>query len=195
MVVGITGQTGSGKSTVTEMLGFAGIDADKVAHEVLFDPGVKDALCERFGPDILDGDGNIFRPALAKKAFADANSLSMLGAVTYPVITERILDRIDTLKGQGQRIIMLDAPTLYESGADKMCDRVIFVTADRNIRKMRVIERDGLSEEAAELRLSAQKPDDFYSAADYKITNNGDAAELEKSVGRLKEKLLKLTEE
>ena len=69
MIVGVTGQTGSGKSTVTKLLGFDSIDADKVAHEVLFDREVKALLCERFGEDILGGDGEIFRPALAKKPF------------------------------------------------------------------------------------------------------------------------------
>lgn len=195
MVVGITGQTGSGKSTVVKMLGFAEIDADKVAHEVLREKEVKAQLCERFGEDILDEQGEICRTSLAKKAFAGPAALSMLGAITYPVITERILDRIDALKEQGESIIMLDAPTLYESGADKMCDRVIFVTADREVRKHRIMERDGLTEQAAELRLSAQKQDGFYNSADFKIINNGRKDELEKAVQGLKNTLLKLTEE
>ena len=131
MVVGITGQTGSGKSTVVKMLGFAGIDADKVAHEVLREKEVKVQLCERFGDDILDEQGEICRPALAKKAFASPAALSMLGSITYPIITKRILDKIDAFERQGESIIMLDAPTLYESGADKMCGKVVFVTADR----------------------------------------------------------------
>ncbi len=195
MVVGITGQTGSGKSTVVKMLGFAGIDADKVAHEVLREKEVKVQLCERFGDDILDEQGEICRPALAKKAFASPAALSMLGAITYPVITKRILDKIDAFERQGESIIMLDAPTLYESGADKMCGKVVFVTADREVRKHRIMARDGLTEQAAELRLSAQKTDDFYKSADFKIINNGQKDELEKAVQGLKNTLLKLTEE
>ena len=195
MVIGLTGQTGSGKSTVAKLLGFESINADEVAHEVLLDPRVKNELCGRFGQDILDDNGEINRGELAKKAFANPNSLAMLGAITHPAIIKEILDRIELLEGRGEKIILLDAPTLFESGAHKMCSKTIFVTADGQIRKKRIMERDGLSEQAAELRLRAQKTDDFYKSADYKIINNGDKRELEKSALSLKETLIKLTEE
>ena len=195
MVIGLTGQTGSGKSTVARLLGFESINADEVAHEVLLDPRVKNELCGRFGQDILDDNGEINRGELAKKAFANPNSLAMLGAITHPAIIKEILDRIELLEGRGEKIILLDAPTLFESGAHKMCYKIIFVTADGQIRKKRIMERDGLSEQAAELRLRAQKTDDFYKSADYKIINNGDKRELEKSALSLKETLIKLTEE
>lgn len=195
MVIGLTGQTGSGKSTVARLLGFESINADEVAHEVLLDPRVKNELCGRFGQDILDDNGEINRGELAKKAFANPNSLAMLGTITHPAIIKEILDRIELLEGRGEKIILLDAPTLFESGAHKMCSKIIFVTADGQIRKKRIMERDGLSEQAAELRLRAQKTDDFYKLADYKIINNGDKRELEKSALSLKETLIKLTEE
>lgn len=195
MVIGLTGQTGSGKSTVARLLGFESINADEVAHEVLLDPRVKNELCGRFGQDILDDNGEINRGELAKKAFANPNSLAMLGAITHPAIIKEILDRIELLEGRGEKIILLDAPTLFESGAHKMCSKIIFVTADGQIRKKRIMERDGLSDQAAELRLRAQKTDDFYKSADYKIINNGDKRELEKSTLSLKETLIKLTEE
>lgn len=195
MVIGLTGQTGSGKSTVARLLGFESINADEVAHEVLLDPRVKNELCGRFGQDILDDNGEINRGELAKKAFANPNSLAMLGAITHPAIIKEILDRIELLEGRGEKIILLDAPTLFESGAHKMCSKIIFVTADGQIRKKRIMKRDGLSEQAAELRLRAQKTDDFYKSADYKIINNGDKRELEKSALSLKETLIKLTEE
>lgn len=195
MVIGLTGQTGSGKSTLARLLGFESINADEVAHEVLLDPRVKNQLCGRFGQDILDDNGEINRGELAKKAFANPNSLAMLGAITHPAIIKEILDRIELLEGRGEKIILLDAPTLFESGAHKMCSKIIFVTADGQIRKKRIMKRDGLSEQAAELRLRAQKTDDFYKSADYKIINNGDKRELEKSALSLKETLIKLTEE
>lgn len=195
MVIGLTGQTGSGKSTVAKLLGFESINADEVAHEVLLDTRVKNELCGRFGQDILDDNGEINRGELAKKAFANPNSLAMLGAITHPAIIKEILGRIELLEGLGEKIILLDAPTLFESGAHKMCSKIIFVTADGQIRKKRIMERDGLSEQAAELRLRAQKTDDFYKSADYKIINNGDKRELEKSALSLKETLIKLTEE
>lgn len=195
MVIGLTGQTGSGKSTVARLLGFESINADEVAHEVLLDTRVKNELCGRFGQDILDDNGEINRGELAKKAFANPNSLAMLGAITHPAIIKEILDRIELLEGRGEKIILLDAPTLFESGAHKMCSKIIFVTADGQIRKKRIMERDGLSDQAAELRLRAQKTDDFYKSADYKIINNGDKRELEKSALSLKETLIKLTEE
>ena len=195
MVIGLTGQTGSGKSTVARLLGFESINADEVAHEVLLDPRVKNELCGRFGQDILDDNGEINRGELAKKAFANPNSLAMLGAITHPAIIKEILDRIELLEGRGEKIILLDAPTLFESGAHKMCSKIIFVTADGQIRKKRIMERDGLSDQAAELRLRAQKTDDFYKSADYKIINNGDKRELEKSALSLIETLIKLTEE
>ncbi len=177
-ILGLTGQTGSGKSTlhsVAEEKGFYVIDCDKVAHSVMANSvGVKNALCSAFSKDILTGD-EIDRKKLAAAAFKDKESTELLNKTVLPFIAAEIKEIIEKAESE---YILLDAPTLYESGTDEICNLVVALLADEKIRKARIIERDNLSEEAALMRLAAAKSDEFYiSRADKVIYNNGSISE------------------
>lgn len=184
LVIGLTGMTGAGKSTVARYLEEKGariVDADKVAREAILDKNVMSSLCDIFGTDILDENGSIVRRRLAVKAFADTESAKLLSSVTHPFILETCHSLINEYKALGAEIIILDAPLLYQSGADAMCDKVAFVTADRQIQLKRIIERDELSEAEATARLNVQKDMAQYEKrADLVIINNGDIHELYK---------------
>ncbi len=188
-IIGLTGPTGSGKTTlcsVAKEMGIKVIDCDKVAREVADGGSLFPALCEAFGSDIIK-DGVLDRAHLASRAFGSPENTERLNKIMLPAITERIKGMIN-----GGRVL-LDAPTLYESGLDEICDTVICVLADSAIREERIISRDEISASAAKVRLSAQKSDEFFlSRADHVIYNNGSGEEFKKKAKLL---LSNITEE
>lgn len=179
MVVGLTGQTGAGKSTVSKVFaanGFAVINADHVARDVV----EKGSRClaeieDFFGKAVISDDGTLNRKALAAIVFSDRSKLEMLNSITYPYITSSILKKIRLYASRDEKLILLDAPTLFESRADDFCEIIISVLADPDIREKRIISRDGLTAEQAQKRMNSQLDEEFFgSHSDYIIHNNGD---------------------
>ncbi len=183
-IVGLTGPTGSGKSTVAALWQAAGvpvIDADAVARQVVTPPSAcLDTLVETFSDDILYPDGTLNRRALATKAFATPEATAMLNRITHPAILAAIRDRLAALADEGHPLLVLDAPTLFEAGAeDTLCDTVVAVLAAANSRRARIIARDALEDSAADARMTAQQPDSFYARDGVTvIQNNGSLADL-----------------
>lgn len=176
LIIGLTGQTGAGKSTVSEILekyGCYHIDADKIAHEVLdSDEEVKNNLAEKFGKDVIGKDGTVNRAVLAKYAFADSESTQSLNAITHPAVNKKIQSIISKQSEYGTKAVIIDAIALFESGEDKLCDYTVAVTAPREIRLERIISRDNITVSRAEERINAQKDEKFFSVnADYIINN------------------------
>lgn len=172
-VVGLTGQTGAGKSTVAAAAAAAGcyvINADIAAREAVAKGSeCLKALADEFGSDIIDGNGECNRRLLAQRAFASADRTLRLNEITHPWIIRRISEYIEAYR-QKVGVILLDAPLLYESGADALCDCVVAVTAPEKIRLERIMQRDSLTEEEATMRIRAQHDAAYYSdRADYII--------------------------
>lgn len=161
-IIGLTGPTGSGKSSfsaLAEKKGVYVIDCDKIARQVT--EGGSECLlklAEVFGDDIIK-EGELDRKLLASRAFSDENKKQLLEDTIFPFILNLVLEKIEKSEKQ---TVLLDAPTLYESGIDEFCGDVVAVLGEREIRKERIIKRDLLTEEQAEVRLNAGKSDDFY---------------------------------
>lgn len=176
-VIGLTGQSGAGKTTVCKVFeenGFSIINADKIAREIMY----KDSPCLRelvecFGKDILEENGELNRRVLAGIVFKDSEKLSHLNAISYPYITHEILERIKYYASRNEKFVLLDAPTLFESRADDFCDLIISVTATEKTRAARIAQRDGLTPEQIKDRFSSQHTERFFTNhSDFIIKNN-----------------------
>lgn len=171
-IVGLTGPTGAGKSTLKETakrLGFDVIDCDVTARKATDIAECRRALAKAFGDDILDKQGNLIRQKLAQKAFCSPDKTELLNTVIFPYINALIEEEILLLESDK---VLLDAPTLFEAGADRLCDRVCAVLANIEKRKERIISRDGLNETDALLRINAGKPDEYYKQKTQNIIYN-----------------------
>ena len=177
MVYGLVGRSGSGKSTAAQVFaeyGFFVVDCDKVAADVLKSEEVRRALAEAFGADVLTKRG-VNRRLLASRAFADREKLN---SVTHPPIVARLRALCE-----GREKVLLDAPTLFESGADKLCDKIIAVVASDELCEERLIKRGGATPAAIRRRLKLQKSEEYLrSRADVVIENLGDESELRKQI-------------
>ncbi|MBR3971989.1 MAG: dephospho-CoA kinase [Ruminococcus sp.] len=193
-LIGLTGPTGAGKSSASKIFedhGFAIVDADKIAHKALTDQNSIVSLAEEFGESILNADGSINRKALAKCAFANAESTEKLNQITHPVITELSFKEFERLSQEGFENIIFDAPTLFEAGMDTLCDCVVSVIAPVKIRTERIKQRDNLTDEQAKARISAQKDDIYYAnRSRFVIVNDTDADTLTKRTEEIIKEIL-----
>lgn len=191
LVIGLTGPTGAGKSSVSAVakaLGFKVIDCDLAARKAVEkgSEGLK-AVISAFGEDVLNTDGTLNRSTLAKIAFSDKEKTQLLNKTLFPFITEIVKAQIDA------PFVLLDAPTLFESGINGICNATIAVLADESIRKARIMARDKIDEQAALLRIGAGKSQQFYeNNADYIIFNNSELSEFQKQTAAI---LIKISEE
>lgn len=178
-VVGLTGQTGAGKSTVSSLFrarGIKVIDCDQVSRDVV--SGEKSCLADlalEFSIAILNMDGTLNRKKLASIVFGNPQKLSKLNELIFPHIRAEINRRVKELAKQGVPLVVLDAPTLFESGADADCELIISVLAPEAERLNRIVVRDHLTDQEARRRMASQHDDAFYSSrSQLVIMNDGD---------------------
>ncbi len=175
MIVGLTGGTGTGKTSVARVFyenGFEVIDYDKITREIYI-KGSKclNELAENFGSEILNPNGELNRKKLGSIVFASKEKLEILNNIVYKYILEHTKEKIE--KSAGKKLL-LDAPTLFEAGLNKKCDYVVGVIADKEKRLERICKRDGLNRKDALNRINSQKNDEFYiENCDFLIQNNG----------------------
>lgn len=176
-IIGITGRSGCGKSSVTKLIsanGYPCIDADAVAREAL-EPGspcIKQ-LQNVFGSDIVDESGTVRRRLLADRAFATPEGTAQLTAITHPEILRRIDLYLENARNNSAHLAFVDGAVIVGTPFAERCDLLVVITAPYEESVARICARDGISPEMARRRLDAQTPEQvLLEHADYVLENN-----------------------
>ena len=189
-VIGLCGGSGSGKGCVCEIFkafDIPSIDTDMVYRQLTSsESDCLLSLKKEFGEGIVNGSGALDRAALRKIVF-EGDGCGLRRETLNKIAHKYILARTDELLSEydklGKKAAIVDAPLLFESGYDKRCDVILAVIADEHVRINRIIKRDGISPEAAKLRVRTQLSDEeLKKLCDYYIVNNGDFTQLESQV-------------
>jgi len=196
-VIGLTGNIGSGKSTVADLfkeLGAELIDADQVARNVV-QPGMP-ALVEltsAFGEQILNTDKTLNRQVVADIVFNSEEKRGILNNIIHPRIYEEINKQIDEYRLEGAQFVFIEAALLVEKkGLINVIDNLIVVSIDKKIQAQRLIERGGINPEQIDARIDAQiSNEEKTKLADYIIDNNHDLNKTREQVNKIWEKLIK----
>ena len=195
VVIGLTGNFGTGKTTVSRFLtelGAITIDADKLGHELLTpDSEAYNELIAAFGTGILNDDRSIDRHKLAEIAFQDKAAQNRLNEIMHPKIHEKAMERIEQYRKQGNKVVVLEAALLIEAGWTKSpVDRVWVTVAPREIIVNRLVDNKQLTEEEITARLDKQMPsEEKIKQADVVIDTNCRLEELKTRVTGLWEEL------
>ena len=176
IILGLTGGTGAGKTSalkaVEDLDGLA-LDCDAVYYELLnTDPELRDAIAGAFGTQVFNSNKTLNRKALGELVFGDSDRLDQLNDIVFRFLRPELERRIDAFQG---KLCALDAINLFESGIDKLCDCTVAVTSPVEMRVRRIMERDGIDEKYARLRVSAQQQDDYYrERCDLELSNTAE---------------------
>lgn len=188
--IGLTGNIGSGKSTVAQLLvkrGAALIDSDTLAREATRDPEVLQKIANALGEDLIR-EGELDRPKTAERVFGDQAARETLNGIIHPWVRQKSEARALELaqRPSPPDIILMDIPLLFENALERGLDAVIVVDAPLEVRIGRVRARSGLSEQEVRARDGAQMPlSEKVERADYVVDNRGDKKALEPQLERL----------
>lgn len=164
-IIGITGGTGTGKTTALDVLRRMGalcLDCDEVYHELTAtSEALREAIERRFG-EVYTPDGQLDRKKLGNIVFSSPRALRELNGITHGFVDEEIKKRLREHAMRGGRLAAIDAIALIESGASRLCTETFGIIAPRELREQRIMAREGISREYARLRIDAQQPDSFY---------------------------------
>lgn len=187
LLVGLTGNIGSGKSTVAQMLSERGatiIDADVLARRAVELGTVAfEKIVRRWGQQVLAPDGHLDRSALRRIVFADHEQLEELNQIVHPEVERLRIRLVDLARKRGDRIVVCDIPLLFERHMTDRFDRIILVDAHRALRLERLVKDRGLRETEAMEMIAAQMPAELKRArADFVVDNDGTLTQLERRV-------------
>lgn len=185
MIIGLTGGIASGKSTVSKYLaekGFKVYDADKIAKDISQKKSVQEEIITTFGDKILDRNGNVDRKKLKEIVFENKDKLKKLNGIIHP----KVIDFYKKLKEKNtDEVIIFDIPLLFESGLDKICDKILVVISDYEVQLDRIVERDKIDRELASKIVKAQlSNEERIKKADVVIENNSNLEDLFEKVER-----------
>ena len=189
LIIGVVGGIASGKSLVARQLAELGaglLDADQAGHAVLREPDVQAAIRARFGPAVFDATGEINRPRLAAIVFAPPpegpTALFNLEQITHPRIGVHLQTQIERLAARNSPAAVLDAAVMAKSGWHRLCDRILFVDAPRELRLARARTRGWSDEEFARREAAQESLDAKRQLADTVIDNRGSPEETRRQV-------------
>ena len=192
-IIGITGSSGSGKTTISKIiskeLNAKIINADEIVKQMqILGTKYYKKIVEIFGKEILQEDGSLNRKKLAEIVFQDKIEKEKLDNLTYKYVVEEIKNQVNEAK---EEYIIIDAPLLIEGKLNEICDITIAVISNKNEQIKRICKRDNIEEENARIRLKSQKDNEFYKKnADYIVENNG--GKDDEFVGRIRKLVQKL---
>lgn len=195
VVIGLTGPSGAGKTSIAKIMeeyGFFVIDADKLAR-LIMQPNTEclNKLSDYFGKSILKNNASLNRATLAEIAFSCEKNTKKLNEITLPYINKLIKQNIAIAQEKSFKFIIIDAPLLFESNVNLLCDTVVSVMADKNTCLNRILKRDSISKALAEMRLEAQINQDYLKKnSDYILDGNLDPSEIRKECLILINKLM-----
>jgi dephospho-CoA kinase len=193
MILGLTGSIGSGKTFVTrcfEELGAAVIRADELAREVVA-PGTPAyaEIVNSFGPAVVTADGTLDRAEIARRVFANPHQRRELERIVHPRVRQREEELLQQLRHEP--LVVLEIPLLYETGAEALCDAVLVVVVEPEVRRQRLQRDRGMSSQDIAARLAAQMPEDEKARrAHYVIDNSGPRERTRDKVRELHARLL-----
>lgn len=177
-IVGLTGQSGAGKSTVAALFeknNVRVINADLLVQKIYRENSIcLKTVSSVFGADIVNPNGVLNRELLAQRAFSSKDNTRLLNSIVHPFVMSCFLDELKNAVSENSDIIVYDAPQLFESNADLICDFIVSVVADEDNRIKRICRRDKITQQRAIMRLNAQLSEDFFRKnSDFIIENNG----------------------
>jgi len=190
LVIGLTGSIGTGKSEAArqlQILGASIISADQVGHEA-YTPNTEawEQVVAAFGDDILQDDKDIDRRKLGAIVFSDPSQLEKLNAIMHPRMARMVSDKIEVLRGQGVKVVVVEAALLFEAGWDTLVEEVWVTDSSEDIVVGRLKERNGLSEEEAKKRINSQMDRaERIERSDFVIDNSSDMVGLESAIKEL----------
>ena len=192
-IIGITGNSGSGKSTISKLISknyeAKIIDADKIAKEMTNNNGeYLQAIRQAFGNDVIKNN-ELDRKKLADIVFLNRAEKEKLDGLTFEYVVEEIKKELETNQNLDYQYIILDVPLLFESKLDKLCDYTIGVIAPKTEKIKRICKRDKLSKEKALQRLNSQPNDEFFTKNCNTVINNENKEETIKMVNEIMLKL------
>ncbi|MFQ9309574.1 MAG: dephospho-CoA kinase [Paraclostridium sordellii] len=189
LVIGLTGNIGCGKSSLSKILkdnSLDIIDADIISREIMSNNKLLEEVFQVFGEDVKDKDGNLNRKKLASIVFSDDKKLIALNDITHPAIKNEIKRRIKDIENKGRNIVIVDAALLIEGKFLDLIDKLIVITCDEKEQLNRVMDRDNSNMDEALNRISSQmSQDEKVKFGDYIIDNSGSLEELNYKANKL----------
>lgn len=188
--IGITGGIATGKSTVCSELskkGYPVIDCDLLVHESYLEGGeMYLSVLGAFGPRILGVDGNIDRKILSQIVFSSSEALKLLNEMTHPIVLKMIGERVEAFRGEGQELVFVDVPLLFEAKMESQFDCTVLVDTSESLQLERLMARNNFDLQEANRRISAQMPlVEKRSLATFIIENRGGLEELSQALEKL----------
>ena len=173
MIIGITGGTGCGKTTLLDIIGEKGglvLDCDAIYHRLLQEDSALLAAIESRFPGVVE-QGQLQRKKLGSMVFSDPNALADLNKITHTAVKAEVVKQL----AQRPTLAAIDAIGLHEGGLAELCDITVAITAPDEARVQRLMDREGISEEYARQRISAQRSGpEFEALCQYTLSNDGD---------------------